>query len=701
MEALTFRKLFLWPSVFIALLFASSISYADNAAQIQRATREVDNLGTMDKLDKQLKRAPKQPIEEIASETTPDTQAQKFFIKKITLKGCETFPAEDFAPLVSKYENREISLDDLNALGRQIEREYLNRGIIAAVFVPAQETKNQTIALNVVEAKMGELEIQKHKYFNNARLKYYWDIFPGEAVRYDEMTKSLQIINKNPDRQVKATLHAGKAPGTTDVMLAPGTNFPAHLLMSFDNEGVPITGRSRKGIGTRHNNFLGLDDTLLGGYTYGKEFSGRYVYHNIPVGYNGASFLYGFSYSKSSPKEEYTENILRSQMTDTTVSLHQDLFKKSGEYLGEAYGAFNTSNKAVTQNTGVYSKDILRVVNLGGTYIKKGFGSVTTINPEINQGLDAFGSSSRGNPLASRGAKSAFTRFNLSVQHKRALPLNLQGNLRFRGQLASSKLMPQQEFGLGGIDSVRGYPPSDYLADNSVVTNAELLVPAIFIPGGWQLPFTKEKMRDQVTTLAFIDYGWGMRKGALITEQSMVNFVGVGAGLRVRFFDQAFIRLEYGQAVGMPATTAGGNGRFHFSVDFEDKLPEKIEQAKKMIEENNIKQWSWQIINAELNRPDSPIRKKMEYYLCLARACYKHGLLEQTKEYYEKVDSLGNSLYTQTEDYVRAILINNKKLREENTLALVSFKEGDLKTAQAAWQKIIEQAKLGSLVLEF
>ena len=47
------------------------------------------------------------------------------------------------------------------------------------------------------------------------------------------MSKSIQLMNKNADRDVSATLHAGKKPGTTDVLLDVKTRFPIHFFGSF------------------------------------------------------------------------------------------------------------------------------------------------------------------------------------------------------------------------------------------------------------------------------------------------------------------------------------------------------------------------------------------------------------------------------------------------------------------------------------
>lgn len=565
----SFFKGLLKSTLFISLLLITSPLYPQNT--VEEATREADRLGR-EKIEEKLRETPKKGQIEIKPEKAPPKEEQKFFIKKINLVGTESFPPEDFSPIIEKYENREVALSELDTLTKEIEREYLRRGVIAAVFLPPQEIKEGIVNLQVVEARMGELQIQKHKYFKKERLIHYWRIQQGEILHYDKISKSIQLMNKNPDRQVKASLFAGKKPGSTDILLTPQTTFPLHFTSTFDKEGSTSTGKSRIGLGFRHNNFLGLDDTLLSGYTFGKSFSGVYAYHSLPVGYNGASFIYGYNSTKAIPKKEFSSSNIYSTAQNISLSLHQDLYKKD-EYLGELFLGFDAKDKTIKQSTGVTNRDKLRIFSVGGNFIRRGLGSTTYFSPEVSQGVDYFGATSKGNPLASRGAKSQFTKFNMGIQHKNILPLNLQAVLKLKSQYSTTKLMPQEEFSLGGIDSVRGYPSGDYLADNAGLANAELLIPSFFIPPTWKLPYNKESLKEQITAVAFLDYGWGERRGALPTEKKSVNLFSIGSGFRIKLFDQILLRLEWGFPLASNRSiTEKGDSRFHFSADFQSKF---------------------------------------------------------------------------------------------------------------------------------
>ena len=702
MKKTVYKKYYYQAALLTAFFFTFSSLYAQQPPQtrIESATRESDVLTDSQQYQKQLKRVPQKPPEIKPQETEPVAEEEKFVVEKINLIGCETFPPEDFASMVSKYEKREATLTELNTLAKEIEREYLRRGIIAAVFVPPQDIKEKSVTLRVVEAKMGELKVQPAKYYSKKRIYYYWKVYAGETLRYDKISKGIQMMNKNPDREVKAALTAGKKPGTTDVILTPQTNFPVHFTSSYDREGSPSTGVSRIGLGLRHNNFLGFDDTLITGYTFGQSFWGRYAYHSIPVTSQGATLMYGYSVSKSIPKKEYAVYGITSAAQDYSFSIHQDLFKKD-EYLGEVYLGFNAKDKTTALDSGTYTRDRLRIFNLGGTWVKRGFGSSLSITPQIDQGINAFGSSRKFNPYASRGTIARYTKFTLNTNYKKMLPLNMQLSQKFKNQFSSSKLTPQEEFSIGGIDSVRGYPSGDYLADNAFLSNTELLLPSIFIPKKWRLPYSQDAFRDQVTTVLFVDYGWGERRGALQTEKKMVNDVGVGGGFRVSLFNQALLRLEWGIPVGDPMITEAGRSQFHFSVDFQEKFPEELERIRKFKQEEMTKKIAWEIVDEELGREGSPLKGRVENYLALAKSAYEEGRLQDAKELYEKIDQVGKSCYQQAEDYVGAFFQKEEKLRVKEKLALAKYQDGKLQEAKQLWEKIYQEARPESLVFEF
>ncbi|MFH0763615.1 MAG: ShlB/FhaC/HecB family hemolysin secretion/activation protein [Candidatus Omnitrophota bacterium] len=558
-------------AIILCLYFCRS-AYCQN---YERAVREVDR-PVREEAEKKLEAAPqKKPV--IQEEKKPEKETgQRYFIKKVILSGCESFPPEEFSSITRQYENRDLSFDDLDELTQIIEREYLNKGVIAACFVPPQDLKDGVVTLYVVEAKMGNLEITPHKYFDNKKLTQYWEIKSGKPLLYYKISRSLQQINRNPDREVKATLHSGKKKGTTDIMLDAETHFPIHPIFSFNREGAAVTGRKMLAFGARHNNFLFLDDTLLTGYSYTKQSSNIYAYHMLPLSYTGTTLLYGFSKAKAFPKKDFEQYDLRSYAESASFFLHQDIYQKDN-YLGDLYFGLDGKNKELYTNTGLLNKDRLRILRFGAKVVLRTPSTIINVRPEISQGINLFGALGK-NRYSSRGAGNVFTKFNLGLQCKHNITSYIQLNLRGDAQFASEKLTPQEEFSLGGINSVRGYAYGDYYGDSAVQANAEVLVKPAFLPGAFKLPFSDTPLRENITGVFFFDYGYGWKRGKVEGEKYQDKLASVGAGIRMNLYDQLLVRLEGGFPIGMgdKGITEGAVPRLHIVIEFEDKMLDKL-----------------------------------------------------------------------------------------------------------------------------
>jgi len=570
-------------AVFIAVILLLMPVAARAQGGVERAIKEIDR-PVREKVEKELIEKPKGPpvIEE--EEAPPIEEGPKAFVRRIDLTGTETFLPEKFKHLIEKCENREVTLGELKRLAKSIEQEYLQEGVVAACIIPPQDIKDGVVIIRVIESHMGELEVQPSHYFNDERLSRYWEIKPGDIIKYYKLSRSLQRMNKNPDRDVKATLHAGKEPRTTGVALDTKTYFPLHFLFSFDREGAVATGKARIGFAGRENNLLGLDDTMIAGYTYSEHSNNVYAYHSVPVGYRGTSIIYGFNRSEAFPKKDFEIYDLRSYSKSASIFLYQDAFYKDVNF-GEFSIGLDGNDKDVYTNNGVLNRDRLRVLRVGANLYARGFGGMNYIRPEFSQGLNLFGAR-RASAVSSRHAGCTFSKFKLGLTHRKQLPLKMQLILKASGQCASEKLTPQEEAALGGIDSVRGYPYGDYYADSSIQTNIELLIPPAFLPDEIRLPYAKGPLKDSVQGLLFFDYACGYRRGKIQGEKTFNRMASLGLGVRVHLYDQLYLRLEWGVPlspfVDEPLSEMA-RSRVHISIDFEDQIPREIVRIKKMV----------------------------------------------------------------------------------------------------------------------
>jgi len=337
---------------------------------------------------------------------------------------------------------------------------------------------------------------------------------------------------------------------------------------------------------------------------------------------------------------------------------------------------------------------------------------VSYLAPEISQGINGLGAR-RKNILSSRkpgvndGIENTFTIFKMNASHKHRLPLDMQLSWDFKSQVSSEKLASQEEFSIGGINSVRGYPSGDFSADDAFQSRLELLFPAFFIPKKLKIPYGANPIRNEITGLVFFDYAHGERKGVLDSavrtgEKRIMDYSSIGAGVRIQLFNQALLRLEWGFPIGgNRAITETAPSRLHFSLEFEDRLPAEIARIQREAEENDIKKQAWKVLDGELRRHGSVLGATMHGYLLQAKIAEADGDLLKAKEYYETIFATGKSLYMQSETYVRECKKTEKTLKKDNQQVREYYVNGNIEKAMKLSQKVLEEAKLKPLELTF
>jgi len=107
-------------------------------------------------------------------------------------------------------------------------------------------------------------------------------------------------------------------------------------------------------------------------------------------------------------------------------------------------------------------------------------------------------------------------------------------------QLASRPLLPLEQFGLGGEETVRGYRQDFLLTDNSIFASIEV-----------RLPIYRAPREQAVLQLApFVDVGnaWNNSASAATEQDSKTSntLASVGLGLQLQLNNNLTARFDYG-----------------------------------------------------------------------------------------------------------------------------------------------------------
>ena len=486
----------------------------------------------------------------------------RFILNKVHLKGDILIEKQRIKDVLDSQLGQSVTFRDLRTLASRVESLYRADGYFAVVFTPPQEIQNGEVTLQVIVSKMGELTIEGLRYFKEGKTKSYWRIPAGGVLDYQTINEGIMAMNDNPDRKVKPLLRAGKEQGTTDVILKAKENFPIHAGFSLDNQGVKLTGKERVGFNVRHNNLLGLDDIFIIGTVFGTEFGALYLNHLIPVNKYGTRVVWGFSHAQVNPKKEFFLFGINGISQTYSMSVRHKIFRDAKK-TGDVYFGLDLKEKRTRIQSGTSVRDRLRVFKLGANIKTIDQGGVWAIDANMSASFSPLGD---GNPLASRQAESQFTKYNLSLTRHQKLPLNTKAIVRFQTQVSPDKLPPQEQMFLGGANTVRGYPESDYGADQAVFGSVEYHVPAFMIPKDLKLPRMEKPLRDHFTGVVFLDYGYGQVRDPSSNESRTRNLLGAGGGVHVRLTKHLSGQIEWGYALNDQPLTEGGRKQFHFRL---------------------------------------------------------------------------------------------------------------------------------------
>ncbi len=134
---------------------------------------------------------------------------------------------------------------------------------------------------------------------------------------------------------------------------------------------------------------------------------------------------------------------------------------------------------------------------------------------------------------------------------------------QLRTQLSGYNLLPSEQLGIGGYDTVRGYSERTLNKDSGVVANVEFRTAAMRLFFRHPQP---GKTRDGLQFLGFLDYGWGTDHKALPGLPRSAYLAGAGPGMRYTLNNVLAARLDWGFRLHEMGHQKVGDSMLHFQV---------------------------------------------------------------------------------------------------------------------------------------
>ncbi|MES2482877.1 MAG: ShlB/FhaC/HecB family hemolysin secretion/activation protein [Pseudomonadota bacterium] len=522
---------------FVALALCLPLAHAQGTGQGQVPPQEQQNIQR--RLEQE--RPPEAPrtIERRLPELregTPrpaagDAQSAGFLVRKITVRGMSLLPLTAVEPLLRPYEGRIVTVAELQALAAQIDAAYRAAGHLATkTIIPAQAVTSGDVVLEVVEGKVGRIELKEIPYTSSTYVLNRVGVDRGDVLDGNELYGKVLRFNRTNDINLAVDLQAGQESGTTDLVVRPLGEVRRQVWeASFDNFGTPSLGANRLSAHYRLLSLFGVRDELSVDLCKSAGLTCVGVGYTLPVTTRGTKL----SLSAGSDQTKIVAGALTpldisGKTTRSEVGLRHPLYSSDRHdfYVGGSMRMSKTTSTTGGQTlyTASYSGQKLSL-----DYNYFGERNVITASAGVGRGKvkEVAGNDFSGTRLFARWDGYQVDKWVFTAY------ANLQRSAKL--------LVPADDiFALGGPYRLRGYSPA-------VVSGGQ----------GWAA--TAEARRyftlgdsGQWTGSAFGFYDMGsvnVFRQPNDTKQPDVSLASVGAGVEVNYGKLGYARLMFAKGV--------------------------------------------------------------------------------------------------------------------------------------------------------
>lgn len=505
----------------------------DNASQPYNINRDILEKRRQEELmapEPQLRDAPTIKTDEEASAQT-DNEAEeetRFILNELLISGVTVFPAEELQRKFVPWVDKEVGFSDLLAIAADITHLYKEKGYITTrAVVPPQDIENGVVRIHVIEGKIGEIEIVGNQYVKTSYIQARIAQDKGDILKLQTLERDVTQLNDNSlfDR-VRATVKAGKEPGTSDIELSIDDHRPYHLQLSFDNQGRSGIGLYRSGISVSHENLLGFGDNLFANVTLASRTVSTFGQYKFPLNTHGWTLGGSYAYNRvnlgmsDDPIFMTIDEIFANDPHRRRITGSSHRFSVLTEF-----PLYNSMPQSRRWNiTGDLSLNFINSMSyLDGTSLKErsealapltGVEETFPVTRTIVSGLNVDQRDKLGrtvfrgtmtNGIVAMGGNDAFIKWNAELSRIQPVYKGIVAILRGQGQFTPDLLPGVEQMQMGGAFTVRGFTEGMLIGDKGYLLSGELHFPLYGMP---------DALRKNWEGLVFFDHGAVFLSGA-------------------------------------------------------------------------------------------------------------------------------------------------------------------------------------------
>lgn len=511
-----------------------------------------------------------------AAESAPASEAQpRFDVWEFQVEGASLLDEQLIGRTVYPFLGAERTYEDVKAAAAALEKVHRDAGFgTVLVNIPEQDVAEAVVRLEVIEGKVDRMRITGSRYFALGRIRASVPaLAAGQVPVLPKVQEQLSRLNRvTADRVVTPVLKPGRRPGNVDVELKVADRLPLHGGVSLNDQFIRDTTRTRLNTSLRYDNL------------WQKEHSFGIAYQMTPEDPREVKVLSG-------------TYLMRPEWTDGLLALYAVKSDSDVLTLSGTGGGVGVLGKGVITGlrfvkpvptlgdlfhnvtVGLDYKDFEDTVAPVGddgfvtpiSYAKfvAGYGGFTSFdkvsfnyNLETNLGLRGFGNTEKEFENKRFQGKPNFIFLRMNSRVEAPLPYTTRVRVAVAGQIASGAIISNEQFNLGGVDSVRGYVETQVLVDDAIQGRIEFVSPPLQRFAGW-------KALTALNLIMFGDGGHGRLIDPLPGQDSTATLAAVGVGMELETDLGIGTNIAWAYPLIRNGDIRPGESRLHFGFDYE------------------------------------------------------------------------------------------------------------------------------------
>jgi len=495
--------------------------------------------------------------------------ANKFDLLELRVKGNTLLERKQIEKTVYPFLGLKKSIDTVELARTALEQLYHDNGYqTIAVDIPEQNVQNGIVNLQITEGKVSRLRVTESRYFSLGNIKAKVpELAEGHVPNLPKMQEQLAELGKeSQDRTIVPILRAGETPGTLEVDLKVKDELPLHGKVETNGRNSAGTSRLRSLVSLHYDNL------------WQKFHSASFMYQTSPELPEEVEVIVGTYvmplFSSSTRLALYT---VSSSSTSQIASAGALSVIGTGNIYGARLVRPLTGPKDYTHTftVGADYKDFKEdLALLGADTLKtpisylpfmaqysgnlRGEESVLAFNLGLNFSVRGLGNTEQQFADKRFLAQSNYMYVSGGLNFKHNLPWGMEIASRLSGQIADSPLISNEQFSMGGVDTVRGYYETQALSDDGATASLELYSPKLN-PESWEFV-------NKLRALVFFDSAKGWIKETLPGNESQMTLAGAGVGLNFQMWRYFVGELSFAVPMIEQGNVRPGETRFDFRI---------------------------------------------------------------------------------------------------------------------------------------